>query len=62
MKLAQEQPDDVCSECGLIWGANRPKHHEYRIWIDTCDICKDLRAVCDASEFGYMKIGWDKVK
>lgn len=62
MKLAQEQPDDVCSDCGSKWGAHRPKDHEYRIWIDTCDVCKDLRAVSDVSEYGYMQVGWDNVK
>jgi hypothetical protein len=59
MKLAQEQPDNVCSECGAKWGIHRPKNHEYRIWIDKCDVCSDMRAVSDASEFGYLKEGWD---
>jgi hypothetical protein len=59
MKLAQEQPDNVCSPCGSIWGVHKPKDHQYRIWIDKCDVCLDLRAVCDASEFGYLKEGWD---
>jgi hypothetical protein len=59
MKLAQEQPDDVCSECGYKWGVHRPKNHEYRIWVDRCNVCGDLRAVSDASEFGYLKEGWD---
>lgn len=62
MKLAQQQPDNVCSECGQKWGTHRPKNHEYRIWVDCCDICNDLRAVCDSSEYGYMKTGWDEVK
>ena len=59
MKLAQEQPDNVCSLCGGTWGVHKPKDHQYRIWIDKCDVCLDLRAVCDASEFGYLKEGWD---
>jgi hypothetical protein len=59
MKLAQEQPDNVCSPCGSTWGVHKPKDHYYRIWIDKCDVCLDLRAVCDASEFGYLKEGWD---
>ena len=59
MKLAQEQPDNVCSPCGSTWGVHKPKDHQYRIWIDKCDVCLDLRAVCDASEFGYLREGWD---
>jgi hypothetical protein len=59
MKLAQQQPDSVCSECGTKWGTHRPKDHQYRIWVDKCDVCSDLRAVCDASEYGYLKEGWD---
>jgi hypothetical protein len=59
MKLAQEQPDNVCSPCGITWGVHKPKDHSYRIWVDKCDVCSDLRAVCDASEFGYLKEGWD---
>jgi hypothetical protein len=62
MKLANQQPDNVCSECGQKWGIHRPKDHQYRIWVDCCDICNDLRAVCDSSEYGYMKTGWDEVK
>lgn len=62
MKLAQQQPDNVCSECGAKWGTHRPKDHQYRIWVDQCDVCSDLRAVCDSSEYGYMKTGWDEVK
>jgi hypothetical protein len=38
---------------------HRPKDHQYRIWVDKCDVCSDLRAVCDASEYGYLKEGWD---
>jgi hypothetical protein len=30
--------------------------------VDRCDVCNDVRAVCDSSEYGYMKIGWDEVK
>jgi hypothetical protein len=59
MKLAQEQPDNVCSPCGSTWGVHKPKDHQYRIWVDKCDVCLDLRAVCDASEFGYLREGWD---
>jgi hypothetical protein len=62
MKLAQEQPDNVCSPCGNTWGVHKPKDHHYRIWVDKCDVCLDLRAVCDASEFGYLKEGWDGKK
>ena len=59
MKLAQQQPDNVCSECGTKWGIHRPKDHHYRIWVEKCDVCFDLRAVCDVSEYGYLKEGWD---
>jgi hypothetical protein len=59
MKLANQQPDNVCSECGKKWGIHRPKDHHYRIWVDRCDVCFDTRAVCDASEYGYLKEGWD---
>jgi hypothetical protein len=62
MKLAQEQPDNVCSPCGSTWGVHKPKDHQYRIWVDKCDVCLDLRAVCDASEFGYLREGWDGQK
>jgi len=62
MKLAQEQPDNVCSPCGSTWGVHKPKDHQYGIWVDKCDVCLDLRAVCDASEFGYLKEGWDGQK
>lgn len=62
MRLAQEQPDNVCSPCGSTWGVHKPKDHQYRIWVDKCDVCLDLRAVCDASEFGYLKEGWDGQK
>lgn len=62
MKLAQEQPDNVCSPCGSAWGVHKLKDHQYRIWVDKCDVCLDLRAVCDASEFGYLKEGWDGQK
>ena len=62
MKLAQEQPDNVCSPCGNTWGVHKPKDHQYRIWVDKCDVCLDLRAVCDALEFGYLKEGWDGQK
>lgn len=59
MRLAQEQPNDVCSDCGGKWGQYKPKHHDYRVWLDTCDVCHKLSAVCDASEYGYLKVGWD---
>ena len=60
MKLAQEQPDNVCLACGDIWGAHKLKSSEsHRIWVDRCDVCLDTRAVADASEFGYLKEGWD---
>jgi predicted nucleic acid-binding Zn ribbon protein len=59
MRLAQEQPDNVCTDCGKQWGLGKPRHHEYRVWLDTCDVCKKLTAVCDASEYRYLKVGWD---
>jgi hypothetical protein len=62
MKLAQEQPDSVCSPCGNTWGVHRPKDHKYRMWVDKCDVCLDTRPLCDVSEFGYLKEGWDGQK
>jgi len=59
MRLAQEQPDNVCTDCGKQWGQERPRHHDYRVWLDTCDVCNKLTAVCDASEYKYLKEGWD---
>lgn len=60
MRLANEQPDNVCLECGSKWGTHKLKNTEsHRIWIDQCDVCLKLTAVADASEYGYMKEGWD---
>jgi hypothetical protein len=60
VKLADEQPDNVCFDCGEKWGAIPMKTGEsHRIWIDQCDVCLKLTAVADASEYGYMKEGWD---
>jgi hypothetical protein len=60
MKLAQEQPDNVCFECGEKWGVHKLKSNEsHRVWIDQCDVCLKLKAVADASEYGYLKEGWD---
>lgn len=59
MRLAQDQPDSICSDCGKKWGLERPKYHDYRIWIDTCDVCKKMSAVCDVAEYKYLKEGWD---
>ncbi len=55
MKLADEQPDNVCFDCGEKWGAGE----SHRVWIDQCDVCLKLTAVADASEYGYMKEGGD---
>ena len=60
MRLANEQPDNVCLECGDKWGIHRLKSSEsHRVWVDQCDVCLKLTAVADASEYGYMKEGWD---
>jgi hypothetical protein len=60
VRLANEQPDNVCLECGSKWGTHSLKNSEsHRIWIDQCDVCLKLTAVADASEYGYMKEGWD---
>lgn len=60
MHLADQQPDNVCLSCGEKWGAHKLKNTEnYRLWVDRCDVCFDLGAVIDASEFGYLKEGWD---
>jgi hypothetical protein len=60
VRLANEQPDNVCLECGSKWGTHKLKNTEsHRIWIDQCDVCLKLTAVADASEYGYMKEGWD---
>ena len=59
MRLAQEQPDNVCTDCGNKWGLEKPRHHDYRVWLDICDVCNTLSAVCDASEYRYLKEGWD---
>lgn len=60
MRLADNQPDNICHDCGVLWGNEKPKHHQCRTWIDTCDVCKQLRAIVDVSEWGYLKQGWDK--
>ena len=62
MRLAQDQPDNVCTDCGKQWGSEKPRHHDYRVWLDTCDVCNKLTAVCDASEYRYLKEGWDGKK
>jgi hypothetical protein len=60
VKLADEQPDNVCFDCGEKWGAIPMKTGEnHRVWIDQCDVCLKFTAVADASEYGYMKEGWD---
>jgi hypothetical protein len=60
VKLADEQPDNVCFDCGEKWGSHSIKNGEnHRVWIDQCDVCLRLTAVADASEYGYMKEGWD---
>jgi len=60
VKLADEQPDNVCFDCGEKWGSHHIKNGEnHRVWIDQCDVCLRLTAVADASEYGYMKEGWD---
>jgi hypothetical protein len=60
VRLADEQPDNVCFECGKAWGTHPLKSSEnHRSWIDQCDVCLKLTAVADASEYGYMKEGWD---
>jgi hypothetical protein len=63
VRLANEQPDNVCLDCGSKWGTHKLKNTEsHRIWIDQCDVCLKLTAVADASEYGYMKEGWDGEK
>jgi uncharacterized CHY-type Zn-finger protein len=53
----------VCFECGKAWGTHPLKSSEnHRSWIDLCDVCLKLTAVADASEYGYMKEGWDGEK
>jgi len=60
VKLADEQPDNVCFDCGEKWGSHPIKNGEnHRVWIDQCDVCLRLTAVADVSEYGYMKEGWD---
>ena len=60
MRLANEQPDNVCFTCGKEWGLHPLKTSEsHRIWIDQCDVCLKLTAVADAADYGYMKEGWD---
>jgi hypothetical protein len=59
MRLADEQPDTICHNCGVLWGTEKPKNHEYRCWIDICDVCLNLKAVVDVSEWGYLKKGWN---
>jgi hypothetical protein len=59
MRLAQEQPDNVCFDCGTKWGQEKPKYHDYRVWLDKCDVCNKLTAVVDAAEYKYLKVGWD---
>jgi hypothetical protein len=59
MRLAQEQPDNVCFDCGIKWGSEKPRNHDYRVWLDTCDVCNKLTAVSDAAEYKYLKVGWD---
>ena len=49
----------------LIVGLNGGKRNPdtiYRVWLDTCDVCKKLTAVVDASEYKYLKEGWDGTK
>jgi hypothetical protein len=63
VRLANEQPDNVCLECGDKWGIHRLKSSEsHCVWVDQCDVCLKLTAVADASEYGYMKDGWDGEK
>ena len=60
MRLADEQPDNVCISCGDKWGMHKLKNSEsHRIWIDQCDVCWRLKPVADVSEYGYLKEGWD---
>ena len=63
MHLSDNQPDNVCLDCGKKWGAHTLKSSEsHRIWLDKCDVCSNLAAVADASEYGYLKEGWDGEK
>jgi hypothetical protein len=60
MRLADNQPDNVCLDCGAKWGAHKLKEYEsHRIWVDKCDVCSKLGAVADSSEYGYLREGWD---
>lgn len=59
MRLADEQPDNVCFDCGDKWGSHPMNGESHRVWIDQCDVCLKLTAVADASEYGYLKEGWD---
>jgi len=63
MRLADQQPDNVCLDCGRKWGAHKLNSNEsHRIWLDKCDVCGELGAIADASEYGYLVEGWDGQK
>jgi len=63
LRLADEQPDNVCFECGKAWGTHPLKSSEsHCIWIDLCDVCLKLTAVADVSEYGYLLEGWNGEK
>ena len=48
MKLADEQPDNVCFDCGDKWGSHPIKNGEnHRVWIDQCDVCLKLKNKLD---------------
>ena len=51
------QPDWVCSECGLKYGARRPGLATWH--LDECGVCgrKDI-AVTEPRDFGYLNPEW----
>lgn len=53
-----EYPAWICSDCGERLG-RKPEGNPYATWhMDTCDICRDAKAVTEPRDFGHLKDNW----
>jgi len=58
--ISQNQPKNVCFECGKYWGAKLSIGNLSNIQMGVCNVCNEFGSVTTPFDFGYLKDGWDK--
>ena len=66
-KKSEGQPDWVCYGCALIWGNwwvdgeyVGPTSHCATCHEGICNVCKQIKVVTEARDYGYLREGWSK--